>query len=204
MSKSDATSFKSTKQGILPRNEIVLMETRATKIGYQQLATIASSKSPLTLELILSIHKLCFSEILDEDSGIFRNIQVTYSGKEAPLYTKVRELMKVLVDDTEYALSNLPSISSDEYLNRFVEVLTHFQHRFVYIHPFVDYNGRMSRMFTNYLLMRFNFPVIEINVNKKNARKDYISSLQNADKGDYSSLEHMITDAITERLAKLV
>ena len=204
MQNSDETSYKSTKQGILPRSQIVLMETRATKIGFQKLETIAKSNTSITLELILSIHKLCFSEILEQDAGVFRAIQVTYSGKEAPFYTKVRELIKVLIDDTEYAVSKLPSPKSDDYLSRFIEILAHFQHRFVYIHPFVDYNGRMSRMFTNYLLMRSNFPIIEINVNRKDARIKYIQSLQKADEGDYTALEHMLTNAITERFAKLV
>lgn len=204
MQNSDETSFKSTKQGILPRSQIVLMETRATKIGFQKLETIAKSNTSITIELILFIHKLCFSEILEQDAGVFRAFQVTYSGKEAPIYTKVRELMKVLIDDTEYAVSKLPSPKSDDYFSRFIEILAHFQHRFVYIHPFVDYNGRMSRMFTNYLLMRSNFPIIEINVNRKDARIKYIQSLQKADEGDYSALEHMLTNAITERFAKLV
>ncbi len=204
MQNSDETSYKSTKQGILPRSQIVMMETRGAKIGLQKLEQIANSQAPITLELILSIHKLCFAEILEEDAGVFRSIQVTYSGKEAPTYTKVRELMKVLIEDIEYAIANLPSVNSDEYLSRFVEVLAHFQHRFVCIHPFVDYNGRMSRMFTNYILMRSNLPVIEINVNRKDARNEYIRSLQQADEGDYSTLERMLTDAITERFAKLV
>lgn len=204
MQNSDETSYKSTMQGILPRSQIVLMETRATKIGFQKLETIAKSNTPITLELILSIHKLCFSEILEQDAGVFRVIQVTYSGKEAPIYTKVRELMKVLIEDTEYAISKLPSPKSDDYFSRFIEILAHFQHRFVCIHPFVDYNGRMSRMFTNYILMRSNLPVIEINVNRKDVRNKYIRSLQQADEGDYSTLERMLTDAITERFTKLV
>ena len=204
MTISGDTSYKSTKQGIFPRSKIVAMEAQATKIGLQQLANLAKTKAPLSMDLLLTIHKLCFSEILDDDAGIFRKIQVTYSGKEAPLYSKIRELIVILIDDTEYAISQLPSSSSDDYLHRFIEVIAHFQHRFVYIHPFVDYNGRMSRMFTNYLLMRSGLPVIEINVNHKSARGKYIESLQLADSGDYSSLEKMLTNAIVESFRKLI
>jgi len=68
--------------------------------------------------------------------------------------------------------------------------------RFVYINPFVDYNGRSARLFTSYILMRLNLPIIEINTEKEIDRKSYIKALQKADEGDYQNLKNIISKAL--------
>ena len=126
-----------------------------------------------------------------------------YSGKEAPHFSKVHEMVKNLVDDIELALKQLPSKTSDSYITSIVELLALFQHRFVVIHPFLDYNGRMSRMFTNYLLMREELPIIEIPVTTKLLRKGYIQALQQADAEDYQALQNIIAGALNTSLEKI-
>lgn len=143
---------------------------------------------------------MCFENILQEDAGKLRSIQVTYSSKEAPHYSKITEMLKILCDDTEYALSHLPSPDDEHYINKLVEVLARFQHRMVYIHPFVDYNGRIARLFTNYILMRVGLPIIEIKVEDEVDRKMYISALQKADEGNYNDIENLIAESLTETL----
>jgi Fic family protein len=112
-------------------------------------------------------------------------------------------MMQNLVSDTEYALKQLPAKTSDAYITDMAELLALFQHRFVVIHPFVDYNGRMSRMFTNYLLMREELPTIEIPVTTNLLRKKYIQALQKADGGNYQTLQDIIGKALNESLESI-
>lgn len=200
---SSETSWKETKFGILPRSKVIQLEIQGTQKGLLLLQQIAKNKEPLSIEFIQKIHIECFGDILQNFAGTFRIIQVEYSGKEAPHFSKVHEMMQNLVSDTEYALKQLPSKTSDAYITNMAELLALFQHRFVVIHPFVDYNGRMSRMFTNYILMREELPTIEIPVTTNPLRKKYIQALQKADEGNYQALQDIIGKAMNESLESI-
>ncbi len=198
---SGETSWKETKFGILPRSKIIQLEAQGTQKGLLLLQKISEKKEPLSIELIKRIHKVSFDDIFQDRAGIFRTIQVEYSGKEAPHFSKIHEMMQNLIGDIEHGIKQLPTKTSDDYINIVAELLTLFQHRFVVIHPFLDYNGRMSRMFTNYLLMREQLPAIEIPVTTRLLRNRYIRSLQKADNGDYQNLQNIIGEALNESLA---
>jgi len=203
MIKLGGTSYKQTKFGILPREKVLEMEVLGTRNGLLFLNSTIKLSSKLTSDFIKEIHKISFSDILMEEAGKFRTVQVTYSGNEAPHFSKIPELIKTLCEDIEFGLSQLPITNNEEYIGRVVEVLAHFQHRFVYIHPFVDYNGRTSRMFTSYILMRLHLPIIEIQTEQEKQRSAYIQALQKADGGDYSDLEEIISSALNESLKEI-
>lgn len=64
-------------------------------------------------------------------------------------------------------------------------------HRLVFIHPFENGNGRFSRLIADRFLFAFkcSYPLWPSHLNKEGImRKDYIDTLKNADRGDYSSL----------------
>ena len=200
---SSETSWKETRLGILPRSKVIQLEIQGTQKGLLLLQQIAKNIEPLSIELMKNIHKECFGDILQNYAGVFRTIQVEYSGKEAPHFSKVHEMMQNFMDDTEHALKQLPSNVSDAYITDMAELLALFQHRFVVIHPFVDYNGRISRMFTNYILMREKLPTIEIPVPTSLLRKKYIQALQKADEGNYHALQDVIGKALNESLESI-
>lgn len=196
------TSFKETKFGILPRGDVIKLESQAVKKGMTLL--LSSNKKSITSDFIKEVHKFCFSVILGKDGGKFRTVQVMYSGKEAPHFSKINELMINLCADTECAINNLPHKKDKDYLNRLIELLARFQHRFVYIHPFVDYNGRTARMFTSFILIKLNLPIIEIKVKSNKDRQKYIKALQKADEGYIEKLEKLVEESLTESLSILV
>ncbi len=72
---------------------------------------------------------------------------------------------------------------------------TVFHHRFVWIHPFFDGNGRTVRLLMNLLLMQAGYPPAII---LSNDRKKYYAALNAANLGDYSKLMLMMLQA-TER-----
>ena len=72
-----------------------------------------------------------------------------------------------------------------------------FHHRFVWIHPFFDGNGRTVRLSFNLLLMKEGFPPAII---LKNDRKKYYDALNRANNGDYSKLVLLVLQAVERSL----
>lgn len=86
---------------------------------------------------------------------------------------KMRELMEWFRENIE---SHPASIAS---------FLAELHHRFIFIHPFDDGNGRIVRLWINYALMRFGYPPVVI---KSEDREGYIAAIQKADTGNIEAL----------------
>lgn len=100
-------------------------------------------------------------------------------------------------------LKHLPTLDQADFLEELIHFLAWIHHRFLWIHPFKDYNGRIGRLLINAVLLNLNLPPIELKVETKAGRKKYIHALKNADEGNYSSLEAIIRKAIEETTADL-
>lgn len=134
---------------------------------------------------VLEIHSLVLQKIEKEFAGRYRQFGVRISGANfvPPNALKVNDLMDDLitwVNEENPALS--PIIRS-----------CIFHHRFVWIHPFADGNGRTVRLLFNLLLMKEGFPPAII---LRNDRKKYYDSLNKANNGDYSKLLLLILQAL--------
>ena len=84
-----------------------------------------------------------------------------------------------------------------------ISLLAWFQHRFVWIHPFQDYNGRVTRLLTNLVSLNLNLPALEIKAETGSDRENYINAMKAADNHDLSKLEKLIADALKESLEKV-
>ena len=78
-----------------------------------------------------------------------------------------------------------------------IELATVFHHKFVWIHPFFDGNGRTVRLAMNLLLMKEGFlPAIIL----KNDRKKYFDALNSANKGNYHKLTLLMSQSLERTL----
>ena len=155
----------------------------------------------VTPKLILELHKISFGWIFPDWAGKYRNIRVEFSGKEAVSPHQVPELMINLCFDLQERLKNL-KMNGENYIEVVVELLAWFQHKFVWIHPFQDYNGRIARMLTTLILLTLKLPPIEIQAKSKRDRKKYLEAMYAADEGNYAKLENLIGLALNESLTK--
>ena len=116
---------------------------------------------PLTPNYILQLHKIMFSHTDSSFGGSFKNVQnyisaTDSSGKAYTLFTPLAPY------ETAPAMQEI----CDAY-NRAVGegrvdpliLIPVFIHDFLCIHPFIDGNGRMSRLITTLLLYRAGFEV---------------------------------------------
>jgi Fic family protein len=138
---------------------------------------------------ILAVHALVLRSIEDQDAGRIRNSGVRISGANftPPNAIKVPGLLDELV---EYINRNPENLNS-------LELASVFHHRFVWIHPFFDGNGRTVRLIMNLLLMRDGFPPAII---LSNDRKKYYDALNKANTSDYNKLILLIAQALERSL----
>lgn len=200
-----ATTYKDTKFGIISRQELLKLEIEGTKRGLEYLYDLIkkNEKIKVTPNFILKLHEISFGWIFPEWAGRYRKIQVTFSDKEAPQYFQLPELVHNLCNDLEKQLNHLPKIDDEDFIFEVVKLLAWFQHRFVFIHPFQDYNGRIARMITSFILLSLDLPPIELKAETEEDRKGYLTAMQKADEGDFNLLENLIGEALTESLEKI-
>ena len=196
----DATTYKETKHGVLPREELMKLEAKG--IGRGLAFVHQNSNETVTPDVITRIHEASFGFIF-EWAGKFRTIDVMIGDHEAPPFFEVPVLVKRYCDDLEERFRNLPDKKSvDVYFRELVSFLAWLQHRFVAIHPFQDYNGRTARLITNLLLLRLDFPLIEIKIDIQADRERYIRAMKQADDFSFDLLEEILYDALREALEK--
>lgn len=143
----------------------------------------------LSINIILSLHGMVLNAIEEEFAGRLRNGGVRISGANfvPPNAIKVSGFM----DDLFTFINENP-------LNlNVVELATVFHHRFVWIHPFFDGNGRTVRLAMNLILMKHGFPPAIILTND---RAKYYAALNDANKGRYGKLMLLMAQALERTL----
>ena len=133
---------------------------------------------------ILELHGLVLRSIEDDYAGRLRNAGVRISGANfvPPNARKVSTYIDSLVD---YINTNPQGLNP-------IELATVFHHKFVWIHPFFDGNGRTVRLVMNLLLMRHGFPPAIILTND---RAKYYTALNQANNGNYGKLMLLMSQA---------
>lgn len=199
-----ATSYQETAFGILPRSRVVELEQKGVKRAQEYILKLADKRTKVKPTLIRDIHQVGFGFIFPDWAGKFRTVDVTVGEYEPPHYSKISVLIKNLCDDLEERLKHIPSIKDEErFLAEVISFLAWFQHRFVWIHPFKDYNGRVARLLTNLLALNLGLPILSIKAETGQDRNVYIKAMKEADQNDYSRLEKLIANALKESLERV-
>lgn len=197
--KLGETSYKETAFGIIPRSKLISLEIEGTKKAWDFiLKKSQAGKLPLTPNFIKKIHQVGFGWIFPVMSGKFRTIEVTVSKHLPPKFYLIPQLMIDFMKDLKVRIEHLPKIGNDKFIIELIALLSWAHHKFLWIHPFQDYNGRIGRLLNNVILLNLNLPPIELKVETILGRKKYVTALQKADKGDYGDLEKIIKLAVEE------
>lgn len=197
--RKDETSYKETAFGIIPRSKLIPLEIEGIKRAWDfVLQERKKDKISINPTFIKKLHKVGFAWIFPKMGGEFRQIEVTVSNHTPPKFYLVPQLMLNFCKDLNIRLKHLPTLNEPNFLDELTELLTRAQHRFLWIHPFQDYNGRIGRLLTNLILLNLDLPPIELKVETKMGRKRYIEALQSADKGNFDKLKQLIKLALSE------
>ncbi|MEP0481620.1 MAG: Fic family protein, partial [Nonlabens sp.] len=138
---------------------------------------------------ILNVHELVMDRIDKEFAGRIRNAGVRISGANfvPPNARKVSDFIEELITwVNEEDLDMHPVIKA-----------TIFHHRFVWIHPFFDGNGRTARLVFNLLFLKEGYPPAII---LKVDRKKYYTALNDANNGNLEKLFFLVGRAVMRSL----
>ena len=152
---------------------------------------LVKDNKPITEWNIKNIHQLILKEIDNDNAGKYRRENVTIKGAThiPPDYIKIPELMEKLILNYETWNKYHPIIQA---------ALLHGE--LVKIHPFVDGNGRTSRLVMNLDLMNNGYNPVII---KKENRLEYYEALDKAHTtGNYTDFVKLINKLEIEMLNK--
>ncbi|MEK6645496.1 MAG: Fic family protein [Candidatus Firestonebacteria bacterium] len=150
-----------------------------------------AKEQELTLEVILSLHKMLISNIRDDVAGRFRKDDeyVRVGNHIAPNPKEVLDRLKKMLAD--YNATNYENI---------IKRIAKLHLTFEYVHPFVDGNGRIGRVINNYLLIREGF--VPINIKFIDRKKYYEAFKEFDEKGMTVVMEEIVGKALTNSYHK--
>lgn len=121
-----------------------------------------------------------------ERPGEYRSQQV-WIGGSAHVPPHPSEIVRML----DEMFRQLPRIREPALRGAFLH------HRLVFVHPFLDGNGRTTRLAANLVLMNAGYPPVVLRVED---RRRYYASLEEADRGRYGPFAAFILRAVDEAL----
>lgn len=126
-------------------------------------------ESHLSEAQLLSLHRLFYERIDAAHAGTYRSVPVFLSGSRYPL-PQPEEIPRLMQEFIRWFNAAEGTLHPAEFA-----ALAH--QKFVFIHPFVDGNGRVARLLMNFVLLRAGY---EIALVPPVRRGEYIAALEEA------------------------
>lgn len=154
-----------------------------------RLKEFVQNKLELTEDLILELHKIIMKNIDAQQGGRYRqtNVRILGAVHLPPRAEKIQRLMNELLE-WYYTENRIMPVSV-------LAAMIHY--KLVYIHPFIDGNGRTARLLMNLVLMQKGYPPAVI---LKVDRLKYYRVLKDADMGNEKSFINFIGRSIERSL----
>lgn len=181
--------------GRVPANR----DEKEVKNYFDILKQIGKEYDTLNIDTLLKIHEELLEGVEDQIGGEIRNSRVVVGNPsqdgnivikhEPPKHTKkeIEKLLRELIEWTNMS-EELPILKAGIY-----------HHEFVYIHPFVDGNGRVCRLTTTLLLNKLGYKINKYFILDDYYdidRIQYSDCLHSADSGDKTEWLEYFTDGV--------
>ncbi|MEK6844855.1 MAG: Fic family protein [Nanoarchaeota archaeon] len=166
-----------------------LREIHEAKNHIKALEFIKNYKGDFSEKFILKLHSIILKEISERFAGHYRQTQVKIFGSDVkfPSSEKVPQLIKNLIY----------WYKKNKTKHHQFELATLISMKFVTIHPFVDGNGRVSRLIMNFILQKKGYPWINI---YRKQREKYLKTVRKANEEDYSLIILFLVETLKENL----
>ena len=167
------------------------LEAKDHHAALEYLYELVEHQKRMTLSehLVRTLHQLVTRETEEEWAGRYRESNIIIGGAD---HTPPDTL------DVPLQMRNAMTWFQEQQKKlNVVELAALFHHRLVFIHPFLDGNGRTARLAMNVLLMKAGYPLAVI---LKHDRKKYYRVLGEADKGNLKPLVQFIAQSVERSL----
>jgi len=175
-------------EGLVPEGK-TLREINEAKNHKSAINFINNYKGDLNELLILKIHSIILKDISEKFAGRYRetSVRIFKSNVNFPDALKVPQLVKNLI---YWYKTNKKKMHT-------FEMAILFSTKLVSIHPFIDGNGRTSRLIMNFLLKKKKYPWLNIYMKQ---RVDYLKAVRQANDEDYDPILEFCINTLNENL----
>jgi CRISPR-associated endonuclease/helicase Cas3 len=179
-----STGYLETALGILSYAE--LAPRLAERVLRLERLIFADQFADQTLspEFLCELHDGIAGDLAPDWAGRWRAVAVCVGSHEPPPPHQVPLRMRDFTDDLQMRLACLPPNPDDLLL----ETLAFAEGRLLSIHPFADFNGRVTRLFLTELLHRLRLPPVALAPSQPADEAEYLAALRAGDTGDWQPL----------------
>lgn len=173
-----AIRYIATEVGILSYQELAPLLAERVEDAEVEILEREFAEVPVS-DLLLRLHERICADLAPEIAGCWRLRSVQVGAHEAPPHERVPILMHNYAADLDASMARLVEGGGEV-----IDVLTFAEGCLLHIHPFEDFNGRVSRLFLIELLYRLELPVIDTASASKEETRRYFEALQAYDRHD--------------------
>lgn len=179
-----ATRFVETTRGILSYAQLApLLAERVLRVQ-EDIEDAIYAQRRVEEELLLDFHRAICGDLTPDWAGRFRTSEVKVGQHSPPPPHQVPLLMRDYFADLNARL--MAASSGEDAL--LLETLAFAEGRLLTIHPFSDFNGRITRLLLAELLRRTDLPPVELAPTTKEAQREYLSALRAGDALNWNPL----------------
>src|SRR3989344_3322585 len=167
------------------------LEVTNHKNAIDYLDELFDKVEPITQRDVLRIHGLILEGINNHYAGKLRDLEVRISGSRHKC-PGPDELPSLMSDFSQWLANNQERKTMHPV--RFA-AQAHF--KLVDIHPFIDGNGRTSRLLMNLILVKYGYPIAIFECETE-PRKNYYNALERAHQGELEQFEILVAQYVTK------
>jgi CRISPR-associated endonuclease/helicase Cas3 len=177
------TRYVETRLGILSYAQLAPHLARNVQALEERIEDGAYASARLDDRLLLEFHRLICGDLVPQLTG-WRSVEVTVGSHTPPEFFRVPLLAREYGLDLEARLSALRRPFDDLLL----ETLAFSEGRLLSIHPFTDFNGRVTRAWLREIIRRLGLPPVQLAPSDATDTNAYLVALQAADHNDWQLL----------------
>ncbi len=179
-----ATRYLQTSLGLLSYAQLApLLAERVLRVE-RELASGAFAAQSQFPDLVLDLHQRIAGDLCPDWAGRWRSADVRVGEHHPPPPHRVPVLMRDYGEDLRVRLENASGHRDDLLL----ETLAFAEGRLLSIHPFTDFNGRVTRLFLREILRRMELPPVDLVPTDAPGETAYRAALRAGDALDWRPL----------------
>lgn len=154
---------------------------------------IAAGDAPITESVIKDIHGIVLRGIDKENAGRYRSVAVMISGSKF-----IPPQAYLIATQMEAFIEEYNRMESDG--THTVLVAAYLHDELVRIHPFIDGNGRTSRLLMNLYLLRHGYPIVSLKSDNESKLQYYKTLEKSHTTGDRCDFNGFVAETTADTL----
>lgn len=183
-SRDRNTRFVESNCGILTYAQLAPQLAERVLACEEALVAGAFDNCPLDEQLLLQLHRFICADLFPEWAGRWRVVDVRVGNLCPPSSYLVPQMLRDYVGGLAARWNTLAPVAGHLAL----ETLAFAEGRLLTIHPFFDFNGRVTRLWLREILRRARLPQVVLTVEGEESRAAYFRALEAADACDWKPL----------------